>query len=54
MKDLGISDGHGGRLKLFPAAESARRDHQTLNSQGLAEMLVCVATFTLLVDELSD
>lgn len=37
VEDLGIGDGPGRQLALPPAAIRARRDHQPLKTQGLAE-----------------
>lgn len=54
VEDLGIGDGPGSRLALLPAAIRARRNLQALESQGLADLLDCVAALALLVDELGD
>ncbi|CBT77179.1 MULTISPECIES: hypothetical protein [Glutamicibacter] len=54
VEDLGVGDVPGCRLALFPAAVGSRRDLQSLNSQGLACLLDCVAALALMVDELGD
>lgn len=54
VEDLGVGDGTGGRLALFPAAVCARRDLQPMETQGLADPLDCVAALALPVDELGD
>lgn len=49
-----VSDDARCGLIGFPAAIRAGRDLQALNIQRLADLLDCMPTFALLIDELSN
>lgn len=49
-----IGEDAGCRVRLLPTAICARRELQTLNVQGLADLLDRVATLALPIDELGD
>lgn len=54
VEDRSVSDSSSGWVMSFPDIVSACRDPQALDSQGLTDLLDCIAALTLLVDEFGD